>query len=249
MKKITWGILLLLTAALIFLYAIDAPLGFIRENLSVRALLGCLLCVAILVNLITEKEWEALPLLGGALLLILEKPLAAWLGRPGEDLYSFWIVLLCATLACAGISCLTDPIKKHRRQHVRIGTSDRSSAGSREDDDNDDDRDDGDEDRTEYGEDARYIDCRRFTHYEYGVRMGSADIYFEHIEDYKSGAVLTLTCKLGNIVVHVPSGWRIQCEMSNSLGAITTPTHIPGDGPVLIIRGANKLGNVEILYD
>ncbi len=102
-RSVFWGMVLILTAALLILNGFGISLG--EGFTPVRIIAGVLLVAWILYDLFRVKiERIFFPL--AFLFLIYEPLIARWVGREGEDLLSAWIVLLCALLLTIGVNLI-----------------------------------------------------------------------------------------------------------------------------------------------
>lgn len=232
MKKVIWGMLLIVAAVCILLCSLNADLGVIG-SLPTFFIIVTAVSVAVLISLCIDRSWKNLPFLAAFWFLLTEKDIAALLGREDSNLINNWLVVGCAVLLSIGISLILSPIKRAKKKrnnshfHVYIGNEHSKSRFSSE---------------------SRYIDCKTFKNYWYEVKMGDGSIYFVNPEQYTGNGILEVSCKMGNIEINVPAGWNIQNDVECKLGSVSMPDCIAADGPMLTVCGFCKLGNINIRY-
>lgn len=228
MKKTIWGILILAAAVCILLGSLGVNLGLIGE-LPTFTVVVLAVALAIVVCLAVDREWAIIPFPVAVAFLLVEDEIASLIGREGEDLIGFWAVLGCAVLMSIGLSLVTVPAKARRNE--KNAEKSGVGAGSKV-----------------FGSDSRYIDCRNFREFSYDVKMADGELYFLHPEEYAGNGVLVVSCKMGNLSIHVPAGWNIQNDIDCSLGAVSMPEAGNPGGPSLRITGECHLGNIDITY-
>ncbi len=223
MKRTIIGILLIIAALCIVLSAAGIPLGFIGE-LSIVDIILSTVCLAIIVNIVIDGHYGAIPFPLAIMFVFLEDDIARISGRTDENLVSNWLVFACAIMMAIGISFITSPFK------FKKICSSKSS----------------DEYNCKFGSESKYLNCENFSKFWYSVKMGDSSIYFENIEQYKGDGVLSVSVKMGNLCIYVPSSWNLHADIQNKFGNLDIPENIDTDGPVLKIVGENKMGNIEI---
>lgn len=223
MKKVILGVLLVISAVLMLLSAVGVSLGMISD-FSVVGMLICVAVIAWAVKTVADGSWENIPLVLFVGFFFLEDDIARYLGYADTDIANNWIVLLSAVLCTVGLGGIKSAVTNNS---LFTGFKNRSE--------------------TKLGSEAKYIDCNSFSKYHYKVSMGSGELYFQNIESYTGGGKLSIECHMGNMEIYVPNSWRIEADIQTSVGNTEIPQS-SGDGPVLEIRGTNKMGNVEIIY-
>ena len=219
MKRIYWGVLLVVAAVLLLLGSFGVNLGFIG-SLPLFPMLVLVLVIGICIGLAADRTWAALPFPLAIGFFFIEKDLAEYLGKPDGDLVSNWLVLGCAVLLSIGIALLVPN---------RIGrgkTTEKRRMCSA----------------------TKYIDCRNFHEYSYWLRMGEGQIYFENAADYAGGGTLKVSSKMAELTINVPRGWTVSTDIATSIGETQLPGEIFTGGPVLNIVGENKMGELVIRY-
>ena len=98
------------------------------------------------------------------------------------------------------------------------------------------------------GASVKYIDCEGFRYESVENNLGTYTVFFENIEKYEGGGVLEIENNLGSMTINVPSSWKIDMEIENSLGGSSKPNCDGVEGPTLKIRGENNLGGVSVKY-
>lgn len=149
--------------------------------------------------------------------IVLKDWFAILLGLPQLADISEWMILLCAALIVGGLALIFPSIFRKRGMHA-------SSFGSHE----------------------RYIDCASFKKAYSKNRFGEYNIYFQNVDQFESGAILTLSNKFGEMTVHIPDDWCIDSKISNTFGEVNLPNVIESDKRI-ILEGSNKFGEMNIV--
>lgn len=228
MKKLFWGIILILAAALIILSCAGINLGFIGILPITDILLSAVL-LAIGVNAICEKNYWLTPYPLALIFFLFEKEIAIYCGKADTNIISNWLVLLCAVIFSVGISLIFSGFghRKHRVFNFKLNDKGHGAP---------------------LGAETKYIDAGALDNFWYKVNMGSGELFFTNTENYKGGGTLNVECNMGNLEINVPSGWHLLTDIETSLGN----TEIPGigtpDGPQITVKGRNHMGNLEIHF-
>lgn len=255
MKKIIWGVLLLAAAVLLVLMELGVGFGagggifgFSTMDIVVAAVL-----LAIGVNCCIDRNWEILPFVAAVLFCALESDIARLVGSSNSNLMNNGVVFLCAVIASVGISLLSSPLKKRKKKKNKFQFV-LNGNDARDDDDDDDDKhgkydEDDEENCVKMSSASKYFDCSVAQSFCYEVKMGDANLYFTNTENVQGEVHLEVSCYMGNMDVYVPHTWRIKNKVSTRLGAISEPEgSMSGNGPLLVIEGDNKMGNIDIHY-
>ncbi|MBE5817820.1 MAG: hypothetical protein E7312_02050 [Clostridiales bacterium] len=149
--------------------------------------------------------------------IVLKDWFAILLGLPQLADVSEWMILLCAALIVGGLALIFPSFFRKRGMHA-------SSFGSHE----------------------RYIDCASFKKAYSKNRFGEYNIYFQNVDQFESGAILTLSNKFGEMTVHIPDDWCIDAKISNTFGEVNLPNVIESDKRI-ILEGSNKFGEINIV--
>ncbi len=236
MKKIVWGVLLLAAAVLLLLLELGVGFGAFWGGFSLLDVIISAVLLAIGINFCIDRNWDALPFVLAVLFCVLESDIARLIGRSDENLVNNWVIFACAVISSIGISLLMSPFKKHRRKH-KGGVSFSYNSGN------------------ENGNSAKmtsaskYFDCTNHSEFYYEVKMGDAELYFTNTENVQGEIRLTVECLMGNMEIHVPHQWRIQNKVRAKLGVVSEPGNaMAGEGPVLVVDGETKMGNIDIHY-
>ena len=80
------------------------------------------------------------------------------------------------------------------------------------------------------------------------VDVKTEKVILENIDKYEGGGVLEIENNLGSMTINVPSSWKVDMEIENSLGGSSKPSGENANGPTLRIRGENNLGGVSVKY-
>lgn len=231
MKKVMMGVLLLVTVACIILSALGVSISAI-SGFSVLDIMLSVILLGMVVTSVMKGHYELIPFPFMIMFFFLEDDIARLIGRSNENILNNWLVFGCAILTSIAIEMIFSPVKKKRRHNKG------SSFAI------------GGDDGVKFGSQTKYIDCNAFKYYYYKVRMGDSSIYFTNAEQYEGDGELCIDCSLGNIEVHVPQNWNIDCNIHASMANVESPDPIGcQDAPTLRITGEAKMGNVEIIYD
>lgn len=227
MRRILWGTLLLAGAVLIILSSLNVELGFIGL-LSVSDLILGAVIIAIGACLAYDRMWSALPFVAAVLFFVFESEIAASLGRDSDNILNNWVVIVCAALASIGISFITSPVKERKfKKKEEYGKY--SSA-------------------TRFANDVKYFDCAKFTKYYYKLSMSNGEICFENTDQYAGDGILTVNCKMSNLVINVPSDWCVESQIVNKLGEVNVPASANPSGPRFVIDGESNMSTIEVRY-
>lgn len=225
-KHLFWGIILLAVAALIIVDSLGTSLGFLDVGglPVIRILIGVVMLYFAVKTIVKGRIYGCVfPL--AIIFLLFEKELASLAGK--EDLISTWIVLLVALLLTVGLAFIFPHRGKIRTGGTYISSSyEKTNTMS---------------DRTEY------IDCTDFVSASFSNKLGQLNLCFANSGNYIGGGVLNVDNSLGETIIRVPAGWRIDVQIDSMLGDVEIPVQTNvSEGPLLTITGANRLGEVCI---
>lgn len=222
-----WGIGLLLLAVVLILNAlgIPAPLSEVAGGITLlQVALGLFLICFAFARLVKGHLAEIFfPL--SLVFMLFEKNIATLAGREDPNIINNWLLLGCVVLISIGLSLLFPKRDKDSHFHVLYNDSQGKRGGSS----------------------TRYIDCADFKQSHVENNLGSYTVHFENTEAYRGGGILHIENNLGAVTVHVPSSWRVDVQIDNSLGSVAMPKPQNTDGPLLVIMGENNLGKISIL--
>jgi len=176
-----------------------------------------------------------------------------------------WAVIVAAVLVCVALGLLFP--QRPPPGKVVIG----AFCGDDEDDDWDEsDWDEEDKDRrrerawarmggidnnpyvsVNFGHTSRYLHADKLQTAVLSCNFGGMDIYFDQVELDPNGATVNLDCKFGGIDIFVPRHWRVDEQISCTIGGVDINTRraMPtADGPQLVITGHVLCGGVDIWY-
>ena len=244
-SKWTWGLLLLLAAALIIANQIG---GF--ADFGVGSVIVGVICLAIFIQCIVGRSFAVIPFPLGALYFVFQ-------GHFGWPHIGFWILLVAAALASTGLAVLL-PKKNIFLKKVGRG---RYSSTYEYDDDYKSDKtkskftSDNDEKNfdisVEFGSSSRYLRSDSLESVRLNCRFGGLEVYFDEVELSPNGAEVFLDCSFGAIELNIPKHWKVKEDISCSLGGVDSKrkrNEPSDDSPELIIRGNVSLGGVDINY-
>ena len=238
--KIFWGIGFVLLAVGLILGAlgvfesITGPFG----EVSPFALIASFFLFVFVISRIVMLKIEEIFIPLSFIFMLLEKNIAHVCGLPSSDIIHNGLVFGCAALLWIGFSILLSGVKRKRRfkaHKIEINC-------------NDDDDDDGDKhfSSSNIGHSVKYINCDGFKYEEIENNLGSFVVFFENVDKYEGGGVLSVENNLGSLTVNVPSSWCVKMDIDTSLGATSVPSNQDSDGHVLTIKGDNNLGKISV---
>jgi hypothetical protein len=234
MWKIFWGLGFILVAVAIVLDALGVFAPFVSAfgEISIWAIIGgaLLLCFAISQLILGNIGNFFVPI--AVIFMIFEENIAHYFGIGDEsgNIINNWLLLLVAVMLGIGFSILFSGIRRRKRRR-KSGCE--WSYGN------------GVKIRSSIGSSVRYIDCEGFKYEEIENDLGACTIFFENVDKYESGGVLSVENNLGSTVITVPEEWHVVVRIENNLGGVVTPKD-NGNGPVLTITGENNLGSVTV---
>ena len=245
-----WGIFLLVAAGAL----LANQLGLLGA-FSFGTIIAAVLAVVFLYSAITSRTVSTLPFVIAMVYIVLRN-------QEIVPHVSIWVLIVAAGLASAGIGLLFP--QRPPRGKVVIG----SFCG----DDDDWDEDDWDEDNNSrrqqararmggidnnpyvgvsFGHTSRYLHADKLQTATLSCNFGGMDIYFDQVELDPNGATVNLDCKFGGIDIFVPRHWRVDEQISCTIGGVDINTRraMPtADGPQLVITGHVLCGGVDIWY-
>ena len=226
-ENIFWGIGLIALAVVLILNAIGvpAPLSEVAGGITLlQVVLGIFLIFFTFARVFRGKLAEIFFSLS-LLFMLFERNIAVLMGREDPNLINNWLLLGCVCLISIGTSLLL-PKKKDKNTVIIEHGDPQSKKG---------------------GNSTRYIDCANFDKSYVENNLGSTTVHFANTDAYRGGGILHIENDLGAVTVYVPSAWRVDVQIDNSLGVVEVPKPQSTDGPLLVIMGENNLGKTSIL--
>lgn len=218
-KKAFWGVLLLLTATALIIYGMGiGPEAF---GMPLYKLIFSAVLAALIVSKIifsdTVRERFKIFFLLALLFMLLETEIAAWANLPDENIINNWFVLIAGIVADKAFNFLIP--KRTKKEH-----SNRFSNA------------------------VHYIDASKTSKSSVYNRMGNTEVYYQNAElaDPSVELELEISNKMGNTSVYVPSDWVVDNKISNHMGNVEVRENT-GCGITLVLKGTNKMGNVEVI--
>lgn len=234
MWKLFWGLGFILVAVLIVLDALGVFAPFVSAfgEISIWAIVGGLLLLCFAISQLFSGNIGNFFVPLAVIFMIFEENIAHYFGIGDEsgNIINNWLLLLVAVMLGIGFSILFSGIRRRKRRRksgCEWSHGDQVKV------------------RGSIGSSVRYIDCEGFKYEEIENDLGSCTVYFENVEKYEGGGVLSVENNLGNTVIYVPEEWHIVLRVENNLGGVVTPKD-NGNGPVLTITGENNLGSVTV---
>ena len=235
--KLFWGIAFIFAAVVIVLDAVGVFAPFVSAfgEISIWAIIGgvLLLCFAFSQLVSGNIGNFFFPL--ALIFMIFEKNVAHYfnIGDENGNIINNWLLCLVAILLGIGFSILLSGIKRKHR-HREVGREWHFG-----------DEGDGIKIKGNVGSTVKYIDCDGFKYEEIENNLGSCTVFFENVDKYDGGGVLSVDNNLGSMLINVPEGWNVISEIDNNLGSLTLPKPNT-NGPTLTVIGDNNLGSIVI---
>ena len=235
--KLFWGIAFIFAAVVIVLDAVGvfAPFVGIFGEVSIWAIIGGLLLLCFAVSQLISGNIGNFFFPLALIFMIFEKNVAHYfnIGDENGNIINNWLLCLVAILLGIGFSILLSGIKRKNRHRV-VGREWHFG-----------DEKDGIKIKGNVGSTVKYIDCDGFKYGEVENNLGSCTVFFENVDKYDGGGVLSVDNNLGSMLINVPEGWNVISEIDNNLGSLTLPKPNT-NGPTLTVIGDNNLGSIAI---
>ncbi|MBE6683397.1 MAG: hypothetical protein E7595_04495 [Ruminococcaceae bacterium] len=216
--KIYWGVLMLIAAVALILYATGIGsnvLGLpLYKTLLTIVLIGWILYKIIFGADMHERFKIFTPL--SLIAILLESEIASLAGLE-SDFINNWILFIAGILLDVAFGVII-PKKAREGHHNRLSSF------------------------------THYIDASNTKESTVTNKMGDSTVFFQNTElaEEYSRYELTLYNKMGNITVHVPADWCIDSRIFTQMG--NTDIREGGSGTVtLVLKGENKMGNIDIV--
>lgn len=223
-KKIVWGIILIVIAAGLAVYAFMPELEWFSGISVWKLILGAVLAWWLINNLIFGKSLREhfdifLPL--GLLFIVFKSNIAGG----ALDFISSWIVIVIAVLLTTAVNLLFEDAGK--KEH-KCSEADGCMSSS--------------------GKSAIYLDLAERNEFTTDNRFGSMHIYFQNTDmgDPAQSVKLNFSNEFGETVIHVPSDWRVTAQVKNSLGGFKVRPNPENCTRELIVSGSNRFGDTNI---
>ncbi len=220
-NKILWGILLLVAAVGILLFALMPELSLISIPLW-KWLAGVVLLYWLLKNAVFGQNLREhlcifLPL--GLLFMVFEKEIARCLGR-SDDLANNWLILSAAVLLTAAVCLLFGKgvgVSKHH--HNRLASS------------------------------VYYLDVQENKKHTVSNSLGETVVFCQNTDvgDNTAPVYLDVNNRLGDTTIHIPPEWSVSLKADNHLGNIQVRPNPLVSGREFILTGSNRLGEINVV--
>lgn len=247
-SRILWGVGLLAAAVLL----VVSQLGLLSFKIGFWMIILTVIFVACLIKGLMDRSIYVSIFSIGFLVITYSGPLGI------KKLLSAWMILFIALLVSMGLSLL---LKRDFRPKITI---EKSFNWDDDDDSSDDDTEttvvhhhvqdmieDGDNiviNQKMAGDSSRYIHSQNLQSINLEASFGNANIYLDDAKAAGDTVVLNLTASMGNVNLYVPLSWRIDNQLSVSLGNVIVKGKSNGGGPTLVLKGRANMGNVVINY-
>lgn len=247
-NRILWGVGLLAAAVLL----VVSQLGLLGFKIGFWMIILTVIFVACLIKGLMDRSIYVSVFSIAFLVITYAGPLGI------KKLLSAWMILFIALLVSMGLSLL---LKRDFRPKITI---EKSFNWDDDDDSSDDDTEttvvhhhvqdmieDGDNiviNQKMAGDSSRYIHSQNLQSINLEASFGNANIYLDDAKAAGDTVVLNLTASMGNVNLYVPLSWRIDNQLSVSLGNVIVKGKSNGGGPTLVLKGRANMGNVVINY-
>ena len=240
-SKWSWGLLLLLAAALLIANQVG---GF--ADFGVGSVIVGVICLAILIQCIVGRSFAVIPFPLGALYFVFHSHFN-W------PFIGFWILFAAAVLASIGLAVLLpSKIKRKIIEGINIGGHDFEYSNDKTKSKFGKDTGEKNFDMSlEFGGVSRYLRSECLESVKMSCRFGGLEVYFDDAELSPNGAEALLSCSFGSIELFIPRHWKVIEDINCTLGGVDSNgkrNHASDDSPKLTIRGSVAFGGVDINY-
>jgi predicted membrane protein len=242
--KWTWGIALILIAALILSNHFG---GFV--DLGIWSIIVGAIAVGVLVDSLASLSFATLPLPIAALYYIFQGPF---------DLphISFWPLALVTLLVIIGMNILL-PRRFCSEADVVINLGNSGShrySSKRKKNDPEMILEEGEDSNNprisvQFGSVTRYLHSSCLETAELDCNFGAMEIYFDNVELSPNGAEVYVNCNFGGVDIYVPGHWRVFNEISATLGGADVDKRLrtaDEGAPTIVFKGSVSFGGVDI---
>lgn len=219
-SAIFWGIVLIAAAVLLLLDGLHvftlSTLGLTPWRIFLAVLsAGWLLCEIIRLKI------DAIFLPLGALFLLLEAPIARFLGYESGDIMNNWIVVLIAVLLTIGF-------------HIILPRKDGGNVFP----------------EFECGNSDMYFDAADLSNAEVSDIAGSVNVYVSNQENYPGNGTIRINDIAGRVTVHLPQTWLVVTHVSDCVGTTKVPPQTDGSYEKKITLEISDIaGKVEVILE
>lgn len=251
-KSIIWGLILLLVAAGLILLVFFPEVSPLANIALWKWPLAAVLVYWLLNNVIFGKSLRAhldvfLPL---GFLFILFKPEIAPLIGKSPDFVSGWAIFGIALLLTIALHLLMHGSGDSSERVVNIHYSD-NADGENEKKGKDTTRNAcnaGEQKNNTFSSSAVFCDLAERTSFSVNNLLGATEIYFQNTDagDAATPIRLTFSNRFGEMVIHVPSDWKITSQVVNSFGDYRVRSNPETYTRELILQGSNRFGDTSV---
>jgi predicted membrane protein len=165
----------------------------------------------------------------------------------------FITLMIAAALISTGLSMLLKPFLKKHKHHGVIVINDKviNLGGKDEHKFTESSTVDTDADvnvNVRMGSATRYIQSSDFRHADIHVSIGDCKVYFDQATITADHAVIELNGSVGDVELYLPRTWQVQNHLDNFIGDMNTHGTPSEDGPLVVLTGTFKVGDVHIYY-
>ncbi|HAT55566.1 MAG TPA: hypothetical protein DCW31_10095 [Lactobacillus sp.] len=237
-----WGIFFLVSAGLL----LAIKMGWLTYHLSAWTIVATIVLAAFAIKSVAYFSVGGLIFSLAFMSMLYAKPLGITGLVP-------WTILGVALLLSIGLGLILRPLR-HRfyRRHAYFmadrwaqhhGTTFQRTTTTATD------RESAVNVNVRLGNAVRYIQSEDFQQANINVSMGEAKIYFDKAHIVGDQANIFLNGNMGEVDLYIPRDWNVDVEIDapmidvNEKGVKPTKT-----GPNVLITGAFKLGEIDIIY-
>ena len=99
-----------------------------------------------------------------------------------------------------------------------------------------------------FGSGTFYKQDQELVEDEFEVGFGNAKIYYDNAEMLGDTATLKIEVGFGNAVIYVPQHWRVDLKVETFCGAAKADASVAPTSKTLIVRGEVAFGKLEVVY-
>ena len=216
--SVFWGIVLILAAVVLILDGAGMTLGL---GLTPWRIVGAVLLTGWLICEIVRLRFTNIFFPAAFLFLVLEQPIAGWLGR-GDDLISNWIVLVAALLLTIGTKAVFHPRGDANGDAVHGGR---------------------------IGSQTLYFDAADLSRAVVANHVGSTEVYLTNCDAYPGEGTLSVRDNVGPVNFHLPADWRVVTDAADNIGPLNIPPQDGVASHTVTLKVRDNVGPVSVVFD
>ena len=227
-RRIAFGLVLVAVGMMIALSA----LGVIPTIAGIspwKVILGAVLLSLVVEGIIKMNFFKIFLCLGFEIILF-EELIGGFIGKSESDWINNWTVMIVMGLVGFGLNLIFANTRRSTKGKTNGMWGFSANA---------------------FSDHLEYIDCSKMKTVNIHNHFGDYDVHFENVDRYEGNGTLHIDNSFGDVTVYVPAYWEVRCEMVNSFGEVSVAPvlkqqYADGTRCLLIIRGSNKFGDVNV---